>query len=148
MKNIFSKSVVVFIIIVSGFSCDTVTGPTDRNPTIRTITTYQGSWTGTTSQGFPMSFTVIGNTVTGFQIDKLQSVNGQPATQFTFFSLNNVIIIGSDFTIKLYLNAFDGQNANYSPGSANGHFTSTTTAEGITATDNSATDVTWKAEKK
>jgi len=150
MKNIFFKFVVAFIIIAPGFSCNTVTGPTDRNPTLRTITTYQGSWTGTTSQGFPISFTVVGKTITGFQIDILYSVPGKPAEQNTYSSNKTVTIIGSDFTINVYLNS--SSNDGFSGGIAaatpvSGHFASTTAAEG-TSIPSLGSGVTWKADKK
>jgi hypothetical protein len=146
MKKVFIKSVVVFIIVVSSLNCDSVMGPTDRDPTLHTITTYQGAWSGTTSEGYAISFTVAGNTITSFVIDILQSAPGEPDEKATYSLSKTMIINGADFMVKVSLNPNSDQSI--SPGlSVSGHFASTTSAEGISIPSMGA-GVTWKADKK
>jgi hypothetical protein len=146
MKNAWFKLAVAFLFIVSGFGCGNVAGPSNPAPTVQTVTTFQGSWAGTTSEGLAVSFAVTGNTVTDFKIDMMQSVNGAPAVQRTYFSNETADISDNSFAIKVYLTApvEGGITVPVGP-QVNGSFPSMTAAEGVTV---STAGVTWKAEKK
>jgi hypothetical protein len=113
---------------------------------IRTITTYQGEWTGTTSEGNAISFTVTGNTITRFEINILQSVPGKPAEKATYSLNKTVVIASSDFTVEVSLNPVPEQSISYGL-PVSGHFNSTTAAAGISV-PSAGSGVTWMADKK
>jgi hypothetical protein len=144
MSFVFFKVSLVCVVIVLCFGCDSPTEPI-HNPELRTITTYQGAWSGTTNEGFSVSFTVVGNTITSFVIEMLFSLPNKAAERMTYFSASNEIISGSDFSIPVYLNPSTDQSISRGT-PISGHFTSTTAAEGISIPE-TGSGVTWKAEK-
>jgi hypothetical protein len=146
MKNAWFKFAVAVLFIVSGLGCGDVSGPTDHAPTVQTVTTFQGSWAGTTSEGLAIVFTVTGNTITDFKIDMWQSINGAPAVQKTYFSNETADIKENSFSIKIYRTSPNEGGTMIPVGTlVNGSFPSTVAAEGVAV---STAGVTWKAEKK
>jgi hypothetical protein len=145
MKNGFMKLASACVLTILCFGCNSVTGP-DHNPTVRTVTTYQGAWEGTTSEGFSVKFTVTGNTVMSFVIEMLSGVPNKPAEKIAYFANNTVIIAETDFTIQVY-NSPSSENSIVKGIPISGHFTSAATAEGISVPE-VGSGVTWKADKK
>jgi hypothetical protein len=145
MNNRFMKVVSACVLTFLCFGCNSVTGP-DHNPTIRTITTYQGAWEGTTGEGFSVKFTVTGNTVMSFLIEMLSIVPNKPAEKIAYFANNTVIIAETDFTIQVY-NSPTSENSIVKGIPISGHFTSMATIEGISVPE-IGSGVTWKADKR
>jgi hypothetical protein len=145
MKNGLMKHASVCLSILFFLGCNSVTGP-DHNPTIRTVTTYQGAWEGTTSEGFSVKFTVTGNTVMSFLIDMFRSVPNKPAEKMTYFSNSTETIAGSYFSIRVYLDPSTDQSIAVGI-PISGHFGSATAADG-TSSPISGSAVTWTADKK
>ena len=142
MKKGYLKSAIVFIIVVSGFGCGNVTGPTNPTPTVQSV--YVGQWTGTTSEGFPVSFTVSGNAITYLEIDMLKSVGGAPAERSTLFSQEPATISGDGFKIDVFLTP-KTENLIVIGTPVSCSFASTAAAEG---TAGSNLGISWKAERK
>jgi hypothetical protein len=149
VKYIPFKFALASIIILLCFGCDSVTGPI-HNPTVRTITTYQGTWAGTTSEGYTVSFTVIGNRISSFTIDILSIVPNKPAEKLIYYfisaGINSDSIAGSDFSIKVYRDPSSEPSMGIGL-PISGHFTSTAAAEGTSQPVTGPSGVTWTAAK-
>jgi hypothetical protein len=145
MTGRFLKLASACVLISLCFGCNSVTGP-DHNPTVRTVTTYQGVWEGTTSEGFSVKFTVTGNTVMSFLIEMLSVVPNKPAEKIAYFANSAVIIAETDFAIQVYSSP-SSENSIIKGIPISGHFTSTATVEGISVPE-IGSGVNWKADKK
>jgi hypothetical protein len=145
MKKGLIKIAPLCALIILCFGCNSVTGP-DHNPTVRTVTTYQGTWEGTTSEGFSVKFTVTGNTVMSFLIEMLTVIPNKPAEKIAYSANGSVIIAETDFTIQVY-NSPSAENSIVKGIPISGHFTSTATIEGISVPE-VGSGVTWSAGKK
>jgi hypothetical protein len=140
MINAFSKVAVACFTLVSVFGCGNVAGPSNPAPT---VTTYQGEWAGTTSEGLAVSFTVSGNTITRFEI---YMMTGVPAASQPFNLKETQNISGDYIHVNVTRGAGGTEVVLFPSIPVNGPFTSLITAEGTAGAVPGI--MTWKAEKK
>ena len=146
MKSDYFKVAVSCLILVSGFGCGNVAGPTDPAPTVQTVTTFQGEWSGTTSEGLAISFTAAGNTITRLEISMMKIINGLAVSSDTYVLNEPTTIIENFIHAKVDIPQPEGSNVIPWNKPVDGSFSSPTS---ISGTAGSAPGmITWKAEKK
>jgi predicted alpha/beta-hydrolase family hydrolase len=140
LKNTFFKVAVACSMLVSVLGCGKVAGPMDPAPA---VTTYQGEWDGTTSEGLAISFTVSGNTIIRFEINMM---TGVPAASQPFNLKETQNISDNYIHINVTRGAGGTEGVLFPSIPVNGPFTSLIAAEGTAGAAPGI--ITWKAEKK
>ncbi len=68
-----AQAVVLLSVLVAGCGSSAPTAPTAPAPVNRAAGTYDGTWTGSTEQGQPVTFSVSGNQIKSLNFDFLYS---------------------------------------------------------------------------